>query len=203
MGSGQKKPIIGLLGGISSGKSSVAGELGRRNCAVISADTIAKNLLKNPDVKAKLKEIFGSEIFDSAGEIDHGKLAATAFGRQDSIRQLNAVIHPEVYKKTEGLIAQYQADEDISAIVLDIPLLAETGWDNRCDKLVFVDCNEEIRAKRAAQKPGFDENELKKRENFQISLDKKAKMAHYTVRNEAGYAELIGQIDKLFPILVS
>jgi len=203
MTTGQSKPIIGILGGIGSGKSTVAERLGKLGCAVINADALAKSLLENAEVKTQLRQAFGSGVFNSAGNVDKKALAKLAFEKKDTVETLNAIIHPKVYEKTEHLIKQYQTEKDVKAIVLDIPLLTETGWDKRCDKIIFVDCNEPLRLERTEKRGNVSLNELKKREKFQISLDKKANLAHYIVRNEADLSELDNQIGQIFPGLVS
>ncbi len=198
-----KKPIIGILGGIASGKSTLAKELENRGCAVIDADAIAKQLRQTDDVKKQIRDQFGSEVFDTAGQVDKAKLAKMVFTGRASVEAINAIVHPRVLKRTEELIAQYQNDAAVKAVVLDIPLLLETGWEKRCDKLIFVDCDRSARLERASKKGLFDENQLKKRENFQISLDKKQKIAHYIVDNNKDLSELTKQIGEIFPALIS
>ena len=83
-----------------------------------------------------------------------------------------------------------------------MPLLLEVGWNKYCDKLLFVDCEAEIRLARAEKRAGFDEKKLKKRENFQISLDKKADIAHYTICNSHSLSELARQLGDLLPCLL-
>jgi dephospho-CoA kinase len=197
-----KKNIIGIMGGIASGKSTVVKELARRGCAVIDADEMAKRFLRNKEVKKQLRSRFGSRIFDAGGRINRRKLAEKAFADAAAVKAVNAVIHPKVLEKTEELIEKYQQQPSVKAIVLDMPLLAEVGWHKKCDKLIFVRCNAKIRLKRAQKRGILRENELKKRENFQISLDKKADMAHYIVENN-DLSEMIRQIGKLFPALIS
>ncbi len=196
-----RKLLIGLMGGIASGKSTVAGLLERSGCAVIDADEIAGAALQKVEVKEQLRKIFGIHIFDASGQIDKKKLAETAFQGPEKISALNSIIHPIVFSRTEELITEYNKDENIKAIVLDMPLLVEVGWDSRCGKLLFVDCNRQIRLARAQKKPDFDKNQLKKRENFQISLDKKADIAHHTVCNNHNLSELARQLEDIFPCL--
>ncbi|MDD5011566.1 MAG: dephospho-CoA kinase [Phycisphaerae bacterium] len=198
-----KKPIIGILGGIASGKSTLAKELENQGCAVIDADAIAKQLLQTDDVKKQIRDRFGGGVFDTAGQVDKAKLAEMVFTGTASVEAINAIVHPKVLKRTEELIAQYQNDPAVKAVVLDIPLLLETGWEKRCDKLIFVDCSRPARLERASKKGVFDENQLKKRENFQISLDKKQKIAHYIVDNNKDLSELTKQIGEIFPALIS
>ncbi len=190
------------MGGIASGKSTVAKELARRGCAVIDADEMAKRFLRDKGVKKQLRSRFGSRIFDAGGRVNRRKLAEKAFADATAVKAVNAVIHPKVLEKTEELIEKYQQQPSVKAIVLDMPLLAEVGWHKKCDKLIFVRCNAKIRLKRAQKGGILRENELKKRENFQISLDKKADMAHYIVENN-DLSEMIRQIGKLFPALIS
>jgi len=195
----QKMPIIGILGGIGSGKSTVAKELGKLGCGVIEADKIAKELLGENEVKLQLRSLFGDSIFDQKGEVDRKKLSDVVFDDAQLLSKLNSIIHPRVFQRTEQLISDYQSEKTVKAVVLDIPLLAETGWEKRCDKLIFVACDEKIRAKRLQKKGVLSKNELKKRENFQISLDKKEEISDYVVRNETDLLELIEQIGKIFP----
>jgi dephospho-CoA kinase len=197
-----KKTIIGIMGGIASGKSTVARQLAKRGCAVIDADEIAKQFLLNKDVKKKIKDRFGNGVLDNNGEIDRKKLARIVFSDAEAVKAANAVIHPRVLEKTEKLIKKYQQQPDIKAIVLDMPLLAEVGWHKKCDKLIFVRCDAKIRLERAQKRGILGENELKKRENFQISLDKKVRLAHYIVENN-NRTEMVRQIGKLFPALIS
>ncbi|MCX5633113.1 MAG: dephospho-CoA kinase [Phycisphaerae bacterium] len=197
-----RKNIIGILGGIASGKSTVARELAKRGCVVIDADKIAKQLLLSKNVKKQIRDKFGRGVFDDAGRINKKKLAKAVFSSVKTVKAINAIIHPMVLEKTEELIKEYNRRPAVKAIVLDMPLLAEVGWNKKCDKLIFVRCDDRIRLKRAQKKGVLKQNELKKRENFQISLDKKADMAQYIVENN-DLSELIRQIEKLFPALIS
>jgi dephospho-CoA kinase len=191
-----KKTVIGILGGIASGKSTVARELGRLGCAVISADEIAHELLREEAVRAEIIRLFGPEV-ESGGVIDRRKLAKMVFSDEKKLSALNNVIHPRVLARTEELIAQYNDCTSITAIVLDMPLLIEVGWANRCDRLLFVKCNPERRAERA-EREGLSGLEIKIREKSQISLDKKAKLADNTIDNNSDFLTLVRQIKKIF-----
>ncbi len=196
------KIVIGILGGIGSGKSTVAGQFGRPGCGVIDADAIAHELLENSDIKKEIKEAFGEGVFDSAGRVDREELAQRVFEDKEAVAKINRIIHPPVLVRCEELTAEFNRRSDIKAIVLDIPLLAEAGWLQQCDKLVFVECKEEIRALRAAQKGRFFKKQLKKRENFQIFLDKKKKIADYIVDNNSGLSATAEQVERIFTIII-
>jgi dephospho-CoA kinase len=198
VGKAGKKPIIGILGGVCSGKSTAAAEFAKLGCKVIDADKITHNLLDKENIKDKIVDIFGEDVLDSVGKIDKKKLADIVFADTDKLSSLNKIIHPFVLKRAEELIKQYNCDNQVKAIVLDIPLLAEVGWDKRCDKLIFVDCERPLRIKRAKKKGFFDENQLKNRENFQISLDKKVSIADNSIDNNSGFSALAKQVTEIF-----
>ena len=197
MGTTGKKPIIGILGGIASGKSTVAAELGKLGCKVIDADKIAHELLEKNIVKKKIVGLFGQSVLDSTGKVDRKQLAELVFANADKLSSLNGVLHPLVLERAEELIEQYRRQSRGRAIVLDMPLLVEVGWAERCDRLIFVECSQKLRADRA-KKMGFDENQLKIRENFQISLDSKAKLADNAVENNSDFPALVRQVAEIF-----
>jgi dephospho-CoA kinase len=198
VGNTKSKPVIGILGGIGSGKSAVAAEFAKLGCEVIDADKIAHELLDQPEVRQQIVGLFGEGILDSAEKIDRKKLADIVFADAQRLASLNNIIHPLVLKRAEELIDLYKHRAGVKAIVLDIPLLAEVGWAKRCDKLIFVDCQRQIRIDRVKKMGVFDENQIKIRENFQISLDKKARLADNVVDNNSDFSALVRQAANIF-----
>jgi dephospho-CoA kinase len=194
----RKKPVIGILGGIASGKSTVAAEFARLGCAVIDADKIAHQLLSERQINKEIIELFGNKVLDGSGDIDRHKLAAVVFSDAERLARLNELIHPPTLAEADRLIEHYNSQPDVKAIVLDMPLLAEVGWEKRCDRLIFVDCKEQKRLERAKKIGIFDENELKIRENFQISLYKKVKLCDNTIDNNSGFSALARQAKEIF-----
>jgi dephospho-CoA kinase len=202
VGDPRKKPVIGLLGGVASGKSTVAAEFGRLGCGVIDADKISHKILDKEDVSAKIVSVFGAGMLDPAGRIDRKKLGDTVFADAEKLSALTSIIHPVVLARSEQLIEQYNAQDEIKAIVLDMPLLVEVGWEKRCDKLIFVDCSRRKRLDRAKKIGVFDERQLKIRENLQMPLDRKAEVADNTIDNNSGLSELARQVADIFSRLV-
>jgi len=194
--------VIGILGGVCSGKSTVAAEFAKLGCAVIDADKIAHELLGKKDVAEKVVATFGAGILNSAGKIDNKKLANIVFADADKLSSLNRIIHPLVLERAEELIRQYNSQNKVKAIVLDMPLLVEVGWEKRCDKLIFVECNWQLRVERAKKMGFFDENQLKIRENFQISLDNKANLTDNTIDNNSGFSVLAKRVVDTFSYIV-
>jgi len=201
VGNIRDKPVIGILGGIGSGKSTVAAEFARLGCKVIDADKIAHELLDESTVKEKIIVSFGRAILDSEDKIDREKLAEIVFADAQKLSLLNRIIHHLVLQRAEELIKQYNRQNQVKAIVLDMPLLVEVGWDKRCDKLIFVDCEQKIRLKRA-KKSGFEKNQVKIRENFQISLDNKANLADNMIENNSDFSALAKQVADIFTYIV-
>jgi dephospho-CoA kinase len=193
-----RKPIIGIIGGIASGKSTVAAEFGKLGCEVISADVIAHDLLAEEAVRDQVCELFGREMLGPDGRIDRTKLARIVFADEQKLAALNRVIHPRVLQRTEELIARSGSRTDVRAIVLDMPLLVEVGWADRCDRLIFVKCDLARRAERVRRAGRMDEQGLQARENFQISLDKKARLADNTIDNNSDFLTLVRQIQDIF-----
>jgi dephospho-CoA kinase len=198
VGKSKKKPIIGILGGVGAGKSTVAAEFGKLGCVVIDADRIAHNLLENKDLRKKVVARFGRGILKRGGKIDRRKLAGVAFAGARNIRALNRIIHPLVFKEVRELIKKANGQKKVAAIVLDMPLLMEVGWQKRCDRLIFVKCKRRIRFKRAKKKGTLNLEKLKFREIFQISLDKKKSIADNTIDNNSGFSALAKQVTDIF-----
>lgn len=192
-----KKPIIGILGGIGSGKSTVAAEFVRLGCCLIDADKIAHELLDESLVSKQVIALLGNGILNQQGHLSRSKIAEIVFKNSDKLAQLNKILHPLVLKRTNELIKKYNSENQCLAIVLDMPLLVEVGMEKRCDKLVFVDCDDKIRENRAKNKD-FEKNHIKIRENFQFSLDKKKSIADNTINNNSDFSTLVRQIAKIF-----
>jgi len=198
-----KKPIIGILGGICSGKSAVASEFAKLGCGLIDADKIAHELLDKEEIKNKIVSLFGEAIIEPEGKIDNRKLADIVFANTEKLSLLNKIIHPLVLSRAEQLIEKYNRQNQVKAIVLDMPLLIEVGWDKRCDKLIFVDCEHQNRVNRAKKLGIFGENQLKMRENFQISLDKKVAIADNSIDNNSSLAALAKQVTEVFSCIMN
>lgn len=193
-----EKPLIGIIGGIASGKSTVAAEFGKLGCAVIDADAIVHELLREDRVRSEIVQLFGPGVLNACGELDRKRLATIVFADTSRLSALNKVVHPRVLQRTEELIAQYDEDSHTKAIVLDMPLLVEVGWADRCDRVIFVECDRRRRVERARTKSLMDEREIEIRENSQISLDKKARLADDIVDNNSDFSTLVRQIKEIF-----
>ncbi len=194
--------MIGILGGMYSGKSTVAAELAKLGCAVIDADSVSHQLLEEKDVLKKIVRVFGKEILDDKGKISRSALANRVFGDPAKLAILTGILHPLVMARVEELITKCGPQPAVRAIVLDIPLLVEVGWEKRCDNIIFVDCAPPIRLERAQKTGVFEADQLKIRENLQISLDKKKRIADNIVDNNSDLSGLSKQIANIFSTIM-
>ena len=125
------------------------------------------------------------------------------FADTEKLSSLNKIIHPLILKGADVLIKQYNSQISVNAIVLDMPLLIEVGWAKRCDRLIFIDCDQKKRIDRAKKMGIFNENQIKIRENFQISLDNKANIADNVVDNNSDFSTMVRQVADIFSYIVN
>jgi dephospho-CoA kinase len=189
----RKKYIIGLCGGIGSGKSTVAGEFAKLGCAVIDADAINHELLATKEVMDVLVGWWGPRILDNQGQINRHTVGKIVFQDEREMKKLTDYIHPLVIHREQELIDKYNNDNNIRAIILDVPLLIETRQHQWCDHVVFVDAEEAIRHERIHKKRGWDKKRINFAEKMQIGLDKKVEISDYRVDNNSGIPGVASQ----------
>lgn len=191
-------PVIGIVGGVGSGKSAAAEIFRTLGCEVINADGVGHEVLLLPEVADELGKIFGRDIFDSAGRVSRPAVAAKVFGpnNAENLKKLESVVHPVMRRRFEAAI-QHAAAKGVAAVVLDAAVLFEAGWDSLCTCTVFVDSPEELRRERMLKIRGWDENKWRQRENSQFSLDKKASQCCYKLHNDSDIPHLKLQVERL------
>jgi len=194
----RNKPVLGLVGGIGAGKTSVARILKTLGAAVIDSDRLAHEEFRDPEVVATLVRWWGGGIRSADGTIDRKAVAEVVFRSPEEIERLEGLLYPRLAARREALIARYEADPAVRAIVLDAPKLYEAGVDRLCHAVVFVDAERELRLQRVAAARGWTEVELVLRENNLEPLDKKKAIADYTVVNHSSIAELRREIERVF-----
>lgn len=188
------KPVIGLMGGPGSGKSTAAQAFADLGCAVIDADQLAHEALQDPEVMRQVKAKWGDVMFDGSGAIDRSALGGVVFADPAALKDLERIVHPRVHEGRQIQREQYQADASVQAIVEDCPLLLESGIDQECDALVFVDTPDKLRLKRVRESRGWDAVELKKRDDRQRPLDIKRQAADYVISNDQDLAHVREQV---------
>jgi dephospho-CoA kinase len=194
------KPIvIGLLGGIASGKSTVARMLGSFGAKVIDADRIAHDVLREAGVAAEIAAAFGGEVLDGDGLPDRERLGRLVFGNAGELARLESIVHPRVREEMRRALA---AGGDAPALVLDVPLLLEGEFAGAADVLVFVQSSDAARDRRAAAERGWGEREVERRERSQAPLDEKRKRADHVIENEGTVGELETRVRELWSRLI-
>lgn len=178
---GVRPVVIGIAGGIGSGKSTVAHVFGTLGCVVSDSDAQAKAMLQRPDVAATLREWWGEGVAPG-GEVDRAALARIVFGDPAARRRLEGLIHPLVHAERAKELERARAS-GAAALVVDAPLLFEAGIDRECDAVVFVDCPREERLARVKSTRGWDEDDLTRREAAQWPLERKRAACGHVIHN--------------------
>lgn len=185
-GASGRKPVIGLMGGIGSGKSHVARAFESLGCGVIDADRLAREALNSAESITLLRQWWGDSIIGADGLPDRKAIAARVFQRPDELSRLEALLHPMVNQRREALRSRYNADPSVVAIIEDSPLLLEKYADYPVNARVFVKASYETRLARVQRSRGWDRGELDRREKLQVGLDIKESRADYVVENNDG-----------------
>lgn len=191
------KPVIGLAGGIGSGKSTVARALEALGCGVVSADSDAHLVLELPEVQQELRRWWGDKVIGPDNRLSRKQIAAIVFANPAEAQRLNALVHPRVGQLRVRRTQAFFADPRISAVVWDAALLFEVGLHRECDAAIFVEVPYEQRLARVQQTRGWTAEELARRENLQFPLDKKRKLADYVLDNSGEEAASLHQVQRV------
>ena len=189
--------IIGLTGGIATGKSTVTNMFKERKIPVIDTDAIAKSLLqKDQDAYREIIESFGDAILSTDLTINRNKLAKIIFSDDEKREQLNQIVHPKVKKVVYTEIARLKTFEP-EFIVIDVPLLFETGFDKICDLTVLVYARKKDQVSRLMMRDHIDESYALQKIKAQFPLSKKKALANYTIDNSKSVLETRKAFDRL------
>jgi dephospho-CoA kinase len=201
-------PVIGLIGGIGSGKSAVAAILEARGAAVIDADGVGHELLTDPEIRDAIVARLGDAVLDrrvagvsSAPSIDRSTLGAIVFADPERRRDLEAILHPQMRDRFGREIARLTRLGAARVIVLDAAILLEAGWNDLCDRVVFVDAPRSMRRQRVAKQRGWSSAALESREAAQWPCEIKRSRADIVLVNDSGMDSLnreVGRLDELF-----
>ncbi len=189
--------VVGLVGGIGSGKSAVAAEFARRGARVIPADQIGHEALRQEEVRRQVVRRWGPELLDEKGEVQRRKLGAIVFADPEERKALEALVHPWIRKRIEEEVARAKADPTVRLIVLDAAILMEAGWNNVCDCLVYVDAPRDVRLERVARQRKWAGRELEDRERAQLPLTDKQVRADHVLDNSSTLEHLGRQVEVL------
>jgi len=195
---------VGLTGGLASGKSFVGAALEDLGCKLIQADELGHEVLM-PDGAAYAAVVreFGPGILDEDGEIDRKRLAIEVFANKERLQKLNSLVHPEVRKRTDELMAEYFAADPDAIVVVEAAIHVETGGYKRFDKLIVVVCTVEQQIARAIQRDGSSRAQALASLASQMPLEEKRKYADYVIDTSGAKEETLRQVEKVYQSLRS
>jgi dephospho-CoA kinase len=183
--------IIGITGGIASGKTEVAKIFQKMGALVLSGDEIGKVVVeKNPVLLRKLVNTFGKEILTKEKKLNRQKLGKIAFATSQSTRKLNDLVHPYLLQNLKSKIKNLKRKNYKNPVIIDAALIVEWGMQNELDFLIFVDCPRKKRIERLIRKKGYTRKEALDRIKAQLAERYKKREADFVIKNDRGLSEL-------------
>ncbi len=203
--------IIGIAGGIGSGKSTVTDYLRHKMYYVYDADEIAREaVMPGEPALVKLTDFFGSEILNDDGSLNRRKLAQITFGHEDKTRKLNEILHKDIDHRIDLKLAEHaiyfarKKAEDIGTmrvVFISAPLFFEAELEKKCDETWAIIADDEVRIKRAMERDDLPRSEVEDRMNRQMPDKERAKKADHVIKNHGSKEELVKQVEKLLKSL--
>ncbi len=191
--------IIGLTGGIASGKSTVSRALRELGAIVIDADEVAHTIME-PGKPAweDIIEHFGSGVLNADQTIDREKLGAIVFNNPERLQVLNQITHPRVGEQFKQIITTLRAEKSDAVLFIEVPLLYETHMERICEEVLVVWVDEETQIQRLMKRDGLSREDALKRIDAQMSLDEKARRADFVIDNRYSIEETIASATKYY-----
>jgi dephospho-CoA kinase len=191
------KPVLGLIGGMGSGKSRVAALLAERGGSIISGDRLGHEALGRPDVREALVRRWGPRILDAAGAVRRPVVAEIVFDNPAERQALEALVFPWIEHGIQKAIEAGEADSTVAFHVLDAAIMLEAGWDRFCDRLVYVDAPDAVRRRRLGAQRGWTAEDLAVRERAQMPLAEKKSRADAVIDNAHRSDQTAQQVEAL------
>jgi dephospho-CoA kinase len=189
--------LVGLTGGIASGKSSVSAMLAERGAEIVDADLIARQVvMPGEPAWQKILDHFGRGVLTEDGQVDRKKLADLVFADQAKLTLLNEITHPDIFARLAERL-EHNRDREV-VVVLDAALLIETGLADRVDVVVVVDAGDEEEQVRRLTAKGFDERDARVRMAAQLPAEARLAHADLVIRNVGTFEELTARVDEVW-----
>jgi dephospho-CoA kinase len=190
-------PVIGLIGGIGSGKSRASALFATRGARVLSGDEAGHQALRQPEVRARIVERLGPGVLDAQDEVDRRRLAGRVFADPAELRALEGIVWPWIGRRLREQVEAARADPGVKFVLLDAAVLLEAGWNGVCDWIVYIHAPRAVRLRRLAEQRGWTAKEVEAREQAQFSLTDKARRADHALDNSGPPEALARQVDAL------
>ncbi len=190
--------VIGLTGGISSGKSTVSQFLAELGAVIIDADKVGHEAFK-PGTEAwhEVVAAFGKQIVAPNGEIDREKLGTIIFDSSEARARLNQIMHPRMYDMVKAQLEEYQR-QGVAVVVLEAPLLLEAGWTSLVDEAWVTTASEVTALKRLRERTGLSEKESLARIRSQLPAEERVRHANVIIDTDCSLDELKAKVKKLW-----
>jgi dephospho-CoA kinase len=191
--------IVGLTGGVASGKTMVSQILREEGAYLINADQIARNLVRpHTSTWNELRRVFGDGIFDEDGSIHRKKLAAKVFSDSEQRNLLNQILHPRIKEEMDREVTEIGQKDPEAIVVIDAALLVELGDYREMDRLIVVASTETQQIERLRNRDGVEEEEAQQIFSSQMPLEEKLKVADFIIRNEGSLEETKRRAKEIF-----
>ncbi len=191
--------VIGVTGGLATGKSTVSAMFGDLGATVISADNVAREVLApNSPMIGQVAEAFGFHLIRTDGTLDREQLARLIFSDSDARYRLDKMMHPPILERLRRQIEEALAGNPERHVVVEVPLLFELGMENWFDKIVVVTCSERAEIARLFWRDGLNELEARMRISTQLPLAEKVRRADYVVHNEGARSAVASHVGRIW-----
>ena len=190
--------MIGLTGGIASGKSTVTARLRALGAFVADADVVSREAVASKEVLTKLCEAFGDPVIAPDGSLDRAALAAAVFGSAEKTALLNAITHPAIAKMLLDTARGAESSGIYPLVFVDAALLIESGFYKNCDSVWLVTAEKQVRIRRVMARDGLSYEDAVKRIDRQMSDEEKRPFATTVIENDSTVSELIERVDEAF-----
>jgi len=191
-----RPPVIGLVGGVGSGKSTVARMMADEGCRVVDADRIAHEVLGRPEVRAAVRQAFGEGVFGPDGQVDRPRLGEAVFSDPAARERLERIVHPPILDRLRAELDEARRAGP-PAVVLDAPLILEKDLAKECDCVVYIRVPAAVRYRRLREARGWSRAEAERRDASQVSLKVKQNRADYIIDNSASPEHTLEQIRQI------
>ena len=190
--------VIGLTGGIGSGKSTVSQFLAELGAVILDADRVGHEALKaDTDVWREVVAAFGRQILTPGGDIDRAKLGQIVFSEPESLLRLNQIMHPRMYDMVKARLEEYRR-QGVAVVVLEAPLLIEAGWTSLVDEVWVTVASESTVLRRLKERMGLSESDSLARLRSQLSSAERIKHADVIIDTDCSLDELKARVGELW-----
>ena len=195
--------VIGVAGGIASGKSTVARVFERLGARVLDADAIGHDLLRTDRLRSAIGETFGEDVLTEEGEVDRQALGRVVFGDEGARQRLNRLVRPAIRAEIRRRTGEMRGEGYDGVVVVDAPLLVDTGPTDLADKVILVTAPASTRKERIILRSGLTGREAEQRIAAQASDAKQARWADFVLENNGTEEELAEEAEALWERILS